>query len=89
MIPCYRSADILLPDFKTVDPYRWATVACDQFTSEPEYWDDAESIIGDAPSTLRVFLPEARLDRTEAEIPVIQSTMKRYLSDLWCAIPMP
>lgn len=82
MTPCYRAADILLPDFNTVDPYRWATVACDQFTSEPEYWDDAERIIGDAPSTLRVFLPEARLDRTEREIPVIQETMKRYLSEL-------
>ncbi len=87
MKPCYRAADILLPDFNTVDPYRWATVACDQFTSEPEYWDDAERIIGDAPSTLRVFLPEARLDRTEREIPVIQETMKRYLSELLVSHP--
>ena len=31
-------ADILLPDFSAVDGKRWATVACDQFTSQPEYW---------------------------------------------------
>ena len=35
-----------------VDLKKWAVIACDQFTSEPEYWHDVEKIVGDAPSTL-------------------------------------
>ena len=87
MSPCYRSANILLPDFKKVDAMRWALIACDQFTSEPEYWEDAARIVGDAPSTLRLFLPEAQLEEAEARIPVIQATMKEYLSDILCEHP--
>ena len=45
-----KSADILLPKEGT-DLEKWATVACDQYTSEPEYWHDVEEIVGDAPST--------------------------------------
>ena len=57
---------------------RWAVLACDQHTSEPEYWDKLDSYIGDAPSTLRLMLPEARLgegDRTDE----ISLAMRRYL----------
>ena len=43
---CYKKADILLPDFSVVDPYKWAVIACDQFTSEPEYWDKVKEILG-------------------------------------------
>ena len=46
---------IMLPKEGT-DYYKWAVVACDQFTSEPEYWEEAEKIVGDAPSTLRLCL---------------------------------
>ena len=87
MKPCFRPANILLPDFNKVDAHRWAVVACDQFTSEPEYWEDAAAIIGDAPSTLRLFLPEAYLSRAEEEIPTIQATMKQYLSEVLCEHP--
>jgi len=79
---CFRSANILLPDFDKVDAHRWALVACDQFTSEPEYWEDAAAIVGDAPSTLRLFLPEAYLDGAKEKIPAIQATMKTYLSEV-------
>ena len=41
------------------DFYRWAVVACDQYTSQPEYWEKARQIIGDAPTTLDLILPEA------------------------------
>ena len=41
---------------------KWAVVACDQFTSEPEYWQAVEQTVGDAPSTLRLILPEANLN---------------------------
>ena len=84
---CFQSANILLPDFTKVDAHRWALVACDQFTSEPEYWEDAAAIVGDAPSTLRLFLPEAYLEQAADKIPEIQSTMKAYLSEVLCEHP--
>ena len=87
MKSCFCPANILLPDFNKVDAHRWAVVACDQFTSEPEYWEDAAAIVGDAPSTLRLFLPEAYLSRAEQEIPSIQATMKQYLSEVLCEHP--
>ena len=55
----FYPADILLP--KGQDMNKWAVVACDQFTSEPEYWRAVEEKVGDAPSTLRLILPEANL----------------------------
>ena len=45
----------------------WSVVACDQFTSEPEYWARAEALVGDKPSTLRLMLPEAYLGKPQAE----------------------
>ncbi len=79
---CFKTADVLLPDFKKVSAYRWATVACDQFTSEPEYWEKAETTVGDAPSALRVILPEVYLSEAEERIPKINQTMKEYLADV-------
>ena len=87
MKSCFCPANILLPDFDKVDARRWAVVACDQFTSEPEYWEDAAAIVGDAPSTLRLFLPEAYLSCANEEIPTIQATMKQYLSEILCEHP--
>ena len=65
------------------DFYKWAVVACDQFTSEPEYWNEVEAIVGDAPSTLRLMLPEIYLDKPgEADrIREIRSSMEKYLTD--------
>ena len=75
----FTPADILLPaggDFTL-----WSTVACDQFTSDPEYWDQVALQVGDSPSTLHMMLPEAWLNRAGAdEAPAkINATMKRYL----------
>ena len=74
----FKPADILLP---TVDMYRWSVVACDQFTSEPEYWQQVRAIVGDAPSTLNMMLPEAELGTKdpETESVKINATMQRYL----------
>lgn len=47
-----KPAEILLPKAGT-DMTKWAVVACDQFTSQPEYWEEVDRIAGDAPSTLR------------------------------------
>lgn len=82
MKKCYSAADILLPDFEKHDVAKWAVVACDQFTSEPEYWEKAEALVGDAPSTLRMILPEVYLSETEERIPKINQTMKDYLDTL-------
>ncbi|MBE6547814.1 MAG: DUF1015 domain-containing protein [Ruminococcaceae bacterium] len=75
-------ADIYLPDFEKVDGSRWATVACDQFTSEREYWENADAYVGGSPSALRVILPEAYLDEAGKRIGKINSTMEEYLKDV-------
>jgi hypothetical protein len=64
-----------------VDLKKWAVIACDQFTSEPEYWHDVEKIIGEAPSTLNLTFPEVYLEKPGAEqrIQNIQSAMRNYL----------
>ncbi len=77
----FYEADILLPEFDKIDSDKWATVACDQFTSEHKYWDDLYDYVGDSPSTLSLMLPEAYLDKTEEMLPIINSKMNKYLDD--------
>lgn len=73
----FLPAEILLPDFSRTDGSRWAVVACDQYTSEPAYWQDTERTVGDEPSTLRMILPEVYLDQREARIPAIHEAMEQ------------
>ncbi|MCU0485007.1 MAG: DUF1015 domain-containing protein [Anaerolineales bacterium] len=81
----YDRIGIQIPEFYLprpgVDLARWAVIACDQFTSEPEYWEKVEQLVGDAPSTLRLILPEVSLEKPgEAElICQIQAKMAEYL----------
>ena len=76
---CFSPADILLPDFNKVDGSRWACIACDQFTSENEYWEETDRTVGDAPSTLRMILPELYLGKEdEKRITRIHAAMKDY-----------
>ena len=49
----FKKANILLP--KNADMHKWSVVACDQYTSEPKYWEEVENIVGDAPSTLKIL----------------------------------
>lgn len=74
--------EMLIPREGT-DFYKWAVVACDQYTSEPEYWNEVEEVVGDAPSTLRLMLPEIYLDKPGEtdRIREIRASMDRYLSD--------
>jgi len=58
--------NIYLPK-ATIDPKKWAVIACDQFTSEPEYWQQVESVVGDSPSTFHMILPEVFLGTPEEE----------------------
>ncbi|MBQ5634667.1 MAG: DUF1015 domain-containing protein, partial [Clostridia bacterium] len=87
MKKAFTGADILLPDFNNVSAEKWAVIACDQFTSEPHYWESADKAVGDAPSTLRVILPEVYLSETEQRIPAIKSTMEVYMRDILCEHP--
>ena len=78
----FEAADILLPDFDRVRGTRWAVVACDQYTSEPEYWKKAEALVGDSPSTLQMILPEVYLNETPRRVPVINENMVRILESV-------
>ena len=65
------------------DLTRWSVIACDQFTSQPDYWDKVESMVGDVPSTLRLTLPEIYLEGSDISnrIVGVQSSMRRYLDE--------
>ena len=73
-------ADLLLPA-SHVNPTLWACVACDQYTSQPEYWEEAALQVGDAPSCLKMVLPECYLAQTAERVPVINAEMQRRLAD--------
>jgi len=68
---------------KGTDLTKWAVIACDQFTSQPEYWNDVEKIVGDAPSTLNLTFPEVYLEQSggEERIRNIQATMHKYMDE--------
>ena len=63
---------------------KWSVVACDQYTSEREYWDRVKNYVGDSPSTLNIVYPEAYLSEGDARIEKINSYMDKYLkSDIF------
>ena len=73
----FQAADILLPE--NTDMYKWAVIACDQFTSDEGYWQRVRQTVGQAPSTLHMILPEAELkDLKQDVIGKINCTMERY-----------
>lgn len=76
----FKRADMLLP--ADCDMTKWSVVACDQFSSQPEYWDSLDAFVGDAPSTLRLMLPEAYLESKDqaAETEKINACMEQYLA---------
>ena len=75
----FYPADILLPK-KEIDYTKWAVIACDQFTSEPEYWQAVKEYVDEAPSTLDLIFPEADLpDVNVHRIDWIHHCMNNYL----------
>ena len=71
---------ILLPR-KGVEYRKFAVIACDQFSAQPEYWEEVRRYVGESPSALHMMLPEAWLDlQGEATTGRIVSCMNRYLS---------
>ena len=84
----FKRADILLP--KDADMSKWSVVACDQYTSEPEYWSEVENIIGDKPSAYNLVLPEIYLedDDVDERIKLVNKNMKDYInSGLFASYP--
>ena len=65
---CTRIPEIMMPREGT-DLSKWAVIACDQYTSQPEYWAETDRIVGDAPSTLRLTLPEVYLEDADVASP--------------------
>ena len=83
----YNDIGVLVPEVYLpkagIDLKKWAVVACDQFTSEPEYWREVEKLVGDAPSTLNLTFPEVYLEEAgkQARIQHIQASMREYLDE--------
>ena len=77
----FDRADLLLP--QNCDMTKWSVVACDQFTSQPEYWAALEEQCKDVPSTLHLMLPEAYLSSRDQfeEAKRINAEMDRCLAD--------
>ena len=63
--------EILLP--RVADEAKWAVIACDQYTSQPEVWEETDRLVGAAPSTLRIVLPEVYLSEAAQRVPRILS----------------
>ena len=78
----FKEADILLPG-KEVNMEKWSVIACDQFTSEPEYWQEVKKFAGDSPSTLDMILPEVYLEQEnhEEQLKNIEASMNKYLRE--------
>lgn len=78
----FKNADILIPN-ESADMSKWAVIACDQYTSEPEYWNQTKENVGENPSALNLILPEIYLenDDVSARIDNIHETMDKYIAD--------
>ena len=76
--PIFSPADILLPkdNFE-----KWSVIACDQFTSRPDYWEECAKYVGKTPSTLELIYPEVYLSETDrnGRIERINRNMQDYL----------
>ncbi|MGN1113886.1 MAG: DUF1015 domain-containing protein [Oscillospiraceae bacterium] len=77
----FQSADILLPKNQPME--KWACIACDQFTSQPEYWQDVEKITEGEKSAYDLILPEAYLEDNNLEdrINKIHENMESYINE--------
>ncbi len=73
----FDKTDILLPD--SVNMEKWSVVACDQYSSQPEYWQGVAEFVGDSPSTLNIVYPEAFLSEGDARIEKINNKMQEYI----------
>jgi len=77
--PGIKPADIYLPQGQ--DNTKWAVIACDQYTSQPAYWEEVERVAGDAPSALNIVQPEAYLDNADKRLQHVYASMREYLDN--------
>lgn len=79
---CLHVPKIMMPKEGT-DLSKWSVIACDQYTSQPEYWQETEKIVGGSPSTLNLILPEVYLEGQDEKERVadIHATMTKYVKD--------
>lgn len=76
----FLPADILIPQVDEME--KWAVIACDQFTSQPDYWERVQSSVGQSASALHLILPEVMLTGDcSAAIEKINANMERYLAN--------
>ncbi|MEN6380314.1 MAG: DUF1015 domain-containing protein [Synergistaceae bacterium] len=80
MKPCFMPADMLLPNEK-IEMGKWAVIACDQYTSQPEYWERVREIVGSSESALNLVFPEVYLGKEDGRIENICASMKEYLKN--------
>ena len=76
-----KRPEILLPDAR-FDLSKWAVIACDQYTSQPAYWERVKETVGDAPSALNLIYPEAWLSQGDARVEAINRAMGAYERDV-------
>lgn len=84
----FQGARISLPGPET-KLEQWAVIACDQHTADKAYWADVDALVGDAPSTLRMIVPEAYLDEPDSGARVLAAaeTMAAYDKTVLQALP--
>lgn len=75
-----QTPDVLIPK-PGVDLQKWSVIACDQFTSQPDYWEKVKTTVGDSPSSLNLILPEVFLGKPAEKdiIASINQNMRNYL----------
>lgn len=79
----FKLADILLPSNSLSEDFSvYPVIACDQHTSEPEYWSEVSRLVGNDPSTLNMMIPEIYLDKADEKTPLIHSAMRNYEDEL-------
>ena len=84
----FQAAELLIPHRELLG--NWAVIACDQFTSQPEYWNAVREQAGGAPSAYHIIFPEAELGRDEdTRIQSINAAMRRYLNENVTSFPLP
>lgn len=75
----FQPANILIPQVGSIE--KWSVIACDQYTSQPEYWVRVREYTKGAPSALNLILPEAEMEQAEERTPEIHNNMKKYITE--------
>ena len=77
----FYPGDIYFPLVEEME--KWSVVACDQYTAQPDYWQRVEKRVGDAPSALRMIVPECYLGTPQEEerVAATAAAMRRYVEE--------